>query len=137
MILFRYRVPERLASIMTKNTDKEISFEKEKFLENFQGMEDLAVEAISAFIETLPKLTSEIDAALNSKDMKALEKGAHTLKGAASNFYATNVCSRAYEIEKMAQSAAMDELELMCKLLKEELDVFVKDLKNLNGLGGK
>lgn len=107
---------------------KHKSFDQQTFMSNFQGIEDLAYEAITSFLTTLPTLNSAIEAALRAKNASDLELNAHTLKGAVSNFYAEQSRSLAFELEVMGKEKKLERAEETFLLLKEELKLLSIEL---------
>lgn len=112
------------------------SFDKVTFMTNFQGMEDLAHETIRSFLSTLPILLSAVEAAIQSKNAEELELSAHTLKGAASNFYAEPSRALAFQLEKMGHESSVDgadkvlaELKIAVTKLTADLNVLLNERK--------
>lgn len=91
---------------MSESEKQSVVFDQITFLANFSGMEDLAMETIRSFISTLPALIAAIDQAIQSGKARDLELSAHTLKGAASNFYAEGSKRLAWQLEKSVMKAA-------------------------------
>jgi len=103
---------------------------------NFVGMEDLATQAVEAFLQQQAALMGGIDRAISAKDAKALELAAHTYKGAVSNFCAEPTRSRAEALEGQGRRGSMDQVVATQAELKEEyrkleleLRAFVKERK--------
>jgi HPt (histidine-containing phosphotransfer) domain-containing protein len=91
--------------------------------------EELLCEIASIFLAEYPCLVDEIRTAVGSRDAKRLERAAHSLKGAVSNFGAQAATDAAYRLERMgrtqemAQAAeALDELLLQFQRLRPELE---------------
>jgi two-component system sensor histidine kinase/response regulator len=68
-------------------------------LDRVGGDEELLAEVAQLFLEDYPNSLREIDDALQRGDAKLLERAAHTLKGAASNFGADPVVEPALALE--------------------------------------
>ncbi|MBI4603638.1 MAG: Hpt domain-containing protein [Planctomycetes bacterium] len=75
----------------------------DEMLRRFDGDRDALNEVIQVFLEECPKLVSEVRAAVVAKDAGRLDRSAHTLKGAASNFSA-QAAALALELEGMGRS---------------------------------
>lgn len=112
---------------------KRIIFDCQTYMANFAGMEDLARETIKSFLNTLPKMLSDIQHAIEEKNSSDLELHAHTLKGAVSNFYAEPARLLAWELEKLGKNKNMQnatdlikDLVQELKLLENEFNLFLK-----------
>lgn len=65
---------------------------------------DLLAEVIAVFLETVPELLRELEAALSARDYREVERLAHGVKGAALNVHALRIRQRAAEVEASAQT---------------------------------
>ena len=63
-------------------------FDYEDFLERIDGDTVLLKEVLEIFLEDTPGLLADLDAGIKSKDMDAVERAAHSLKGSAANISA-------------------------------------------------
>ena len=107
-------------------------FDKDKFMSNFSGMEDLAKEIIQTFIDTVPTLTSSLEKAIRENKSKDLEISAHTLKGAVSNFHAESIRQKAWKLEELGKNGKFDNVETIYKELSEDLNQLLKELESLS-----
>jgi len=80
------------------------------------------------FLEECPHLVDEIRVALDRKDSKGVERGAHSLKGSASNLAAQMASEAALKLEGLARAgdllraeSALQEMELQLERLKPAL----------------
>jgi HPt (histidine-containing phosphotransfer) domain-containing protein len=85
------------------DSDKFSPFDQAAFLENFKGIESVALEIIAKFLDNLPTLIVDIEAAIAAKNPKQLEIAAHTLSGVVSNFYAKKSQDLAKELEQIGR----------------------------------
>ncbi len=99
-----------------------LPFDRQTFMENFQDMEDLAVEAIKSFLSTLPSLVAAIDDAVRSENAAELELAAHTLKGTVSNFYAEPSELLAWKLEQIGHARTTMNANKVFLELKVELE---------------
>ncbi len=112
------------------------SFDKNKFMLNFAGLEDIAKETITCFLDLLPNLVADIDKAIKSKNSKNFEIAAHTAKGAISNFYAENARLLAFELERKGRDNNFNDVDAIFNNLKQQLSHLDKELRIfLNTLG--
>lgn len=107
------------------------TFDKKAFIDNFQGMEDLAHDTIKIFLSTLPSLISEIEDAINSQNASKLNLTAHTLKGAVSNFYAEPSKLLAFKLEQLGHAQVMTDTEKIFFEMKTELERLRFSLESL------
>ena len=63
-------------------------FDYEDFLERIDGDTALLKEVLEIFLEDTPELFADLDAGIKNRDGEAVERAAHTLKGAAANISA-------------------------------------------------
>jgi PAS domain S-box-containing protein len=80
-------------------------------------------DLVDLFLEECPRLVDEIRVALDRKDAKAVERGAHGLKGCTSNLAAKMASEAALKLERLAHAgdllhaeSVLQELE--CQLLR-------------------
>jgi HPt (histidine-containing phosphotransfer) domain-containing protein len=80
-------------------------------------------DLVDLFLEECPRLVDEIRVALDRKDAKAVERGAHSLKGCTSNLAAKMASEAALKLERLAHAgdllhaeSVLQELE--CQLLR-------------------
>ena len=121
---FKPSVPLSVAPILSA------TFDRDSFSANFSGMEDLAQETILSFLTSLPKLLSEVEKALQTKNCAALELSSHTLKGALSTFFAEPTRELAWKLEQMGNTQSITDAEAVFQELKLHLDRLTKDLHN-------
>lgn len=81
---------ESLPMISVHNTDElhQPVFDYDDFLERMDGDRELLREVIEIFLEDAPAQLSALQDACRLADPAAMEKAAHTLKGAAANISA-------------------------------------------------
>jgi PAS domain S-box-containing protein len=85
-------------------------------------------DLVDLFLEECPRLVNEIRVALDRKDAKAVERGAHSLKGCTSNLAAKMASEAALKLERLAHAgdlvtaeSALPELEGQLVRLKPAL----------------
>jgi HPt (histidine-containing phosphotransfer) domain-containing protein len=106
-------------------------FDPEVVLDRVGGDEELLREITEIFLSESPELLDEIRAAVQSEDASRLERSAHTLKGAVSNFGAQAATQAALHLETLGRrrdlrdaSAALRSLELQFAALTPALEHF-------------
>ena len=93
----------------------------------------LLLEVIDIFIETGPAMLTAIRSALEAEDAQALEKTAHTLKGATGNFGAQAVVRSAAALEALGSSGSLTGARELLGDLERELDSMLAALKEIKG----
>lgn len=105
------------------------SFDRIKFMTNFQGIEDLAIETINSFLESLPQLVLALETAIHKMRADEIELAAHTLKGAISNFYAEPAQLAAWKLEHMSHGSDLPGMKVAFSNLKIELVRLERDFR--------
>jgi two-component system, sensor histidine kinase and response regulator len=95
------------------------------------GDRALLTEMIRLFAEDVPRSLDRIHAALDAGDAEVLRRAAHTLKGAAANFEATEVVRAARALEEIGHSGRMDESAAAWQTLTAEMDRLMARLTTL------
>jgi CheY-like chemotaxis protein/HPt (histidine-containing phosphotransfer) domain-containing protein/anti-sigma regulatory factor (Ser/Thr protein kinase) len=92
------------------------------------GDPKLLRDLVDLFLKECPHLVDEIRVALDRKDAKGVERGAHSLKGSASNLAAQMASEAAFKLEGLARArdllhaeSALQEMELQLERLKTAL----------------
>lgn len=98
-------------------------------LDRVGGDEELLVEVAQLFIEDYPNSVGEIEEALRSGDAKKLERAAHSLKGAASNFGADPVVKSALALEVAGRSGNLSTAQQDYASLSAALQSLHRDLE--------
>jgi CheY-like chemotaxis protein/HPt (histidine-containing phosphotransfer) domain-containing protein len=85
-------------------------------------------DLVDMSLEECPRLVDEIRVALNTKDAKGVQRGAHSLKGCTSNLAAKMASEAALKLERLAQvgdllgaESVLQELECQLEQLKPAL----------------
>ena len=82
---------------------EEAAYDRNAILEILDGDEELLRELVRVFLDDYPDHLAQIHQALDTSDAEQMERAAHTLKGAASNFSAAPVTDKALELENMGK----------------------------------
>jgi PAS domain S-box-containing protein len=78
-------------------------------------------DLVDLFLEECPRLVGEIRGALERKDAKAVQRGAHSLKGSTSNLAAQMASEAALKLERLAQAGDLGHAESVLQELEREL----------------
>jgi signal transduction histidine kinase/CheY-like chemotaxis protein len=80
----------------------------EALLERFLGDRSLLQAVAETFIEHLPVLLGDVDAAVAAGDLQALQRAAHSLKGSAGNFGYAPAFDAALRLEQLGQAGTQE-----------------------------
>ncbi len=98
-------------------------FNRESALARVGDDEELLSELVKIFLADYPSNVRDIEQALAQGNSKLLERAAHSLKGAVSNFGAEDVVNEAFALERMGRSGdlahANSNLERLCRVLRQ------------------
>jgi CheY-like chemotaxis protein/HPt (histidine-containing phosphotransfer) domain-containing protein len=78
-------------------------------------------DIVDLFLEEWPHLVDEIRLGLDRKDAKAVQRGAHSLKGSTSNLAAQMASEAALKLERLAGAGDLVEAESALQGLEREL----------------
>ena len=90
-------------------------------LASFGGDRELFRELVSLLVADYPEHLSKICQAVKQGDGEALERAAHTLKGAIGNFAVREPFSTAFELETMDREGQLQGSIEICDVLERQL----------------
>jgi len=103
-------------------------FDRQSLMDRVGGNEEILKNIIKLFLEETPKQLKEIETQLASGDVVAATNGAHSIKGSAGNFGATQMRETAYCLEQLCREKQIDkanntltELKVCFDTLKEHM----------------
>jgi CheY-like chemotaxis protein/HPt (histidine-containing phosphotransfer) domain-containing protein len=79
-------------------------------LARLDGNRKLLADMIGFFREDAPQLLNEIESAIAHGDVARVKRAAHSMKGLAASFEAERVISHARKIERLAETAQLEEI---------------------------
>jgi protein-histidine pros-kinase len=92
-------------------------FDWKKAVEQMEGREDLLKELVASFLVECENMKKLIRDAFCEEDQVALQRGAHTLKGAAGMFEASSTVDAAKQLETLAKEGRWEEAkDAWCRL---------------------
>jgi two-component system, sensor histidine kinase and response regulator len=116
----------------TKHPVSGDGFDSKGALDRVGGDVDLLKDIARVFLDDCPRSLEELRTAAARGDGRVVERVAHGLKGAASNFGAGCVVAAGFSIEQMGRAgklddfaAAMVRLEAACVELRGELEAMI------------
>ncbi|MFQ5964695.1 MAG: Hpt domain-containing protein [Candidatus Scalinduaceae bacterium] len=104
-------------------------FDKDEALKIIEDDEEFLKELAEMFINDSPELMSNIKEAVSSRNLKALEKSAHKLKGAVAYFGKKPVFKTALKLEMMSEQSRLDDVEEIYGILVREVERLVNALR--------
>ena len=102
--------------------------DRDALMTRLDGDGRLLAEIVDLFLQSSPQLVRDIKKALAAHDRKGLQRAAHTLKGAVSNFGARTVWAAALKMEKIGQSGNLSQGRQALSVLEKELGRLRKEL---------
>jgi len=98
----------------------------------------LLQELVEIFFAECPGLLAQIRAGVMDSNPETVERSAHTLKGALSNFGALRACEAARELEIRSREARLEDAAELCSRLDAEVAVACNALSDyLRGVKGE
>jgi len=86
-------------------------FDYDDFLDRIDGDVDLLKEVIEIFLEDTPGLLANLYSGIKRDDTKAVERAAHTLKGATANISAKRLQQLSHHVQRMLKKNGAAQLE--------------------------
>ena len=99
-----------------------------KALQNADGDEELLIELAGVFIAECPEMMRQARVAINARDARELQRTAHSLKGSAHLFAASEAGGAAFRLEEMGAEGDFRDVEDGWKLLCFEIDGLLAEL---------
>jgi two-component system sensor histidine kinase/response regulator len=114
-------MPEEETARETASSGGEV-FDRSAALDRLDGDEELLNELVSIFLEEYPEERSTMRRALNTEDWRTLERTAHALHGAMSNFCPEPVCETVRALEDAAQGEDPDEAKTALRRVERAIE---------------
>lgn len=111
---------------------KDLPFDREKARQLYVD-ERLIDEVLSKFVQRCAGLIEELWQAIQALDRPRIFRLAHTVKGSARNVFAIQIATAAFQLEKIHQTAAPQDLQGSWQTLRERFDDFLNFLEYRNG----
>jgi signal transduction histidine kinase/DNA-binding response OmpR family regulator/streptogramin lyase len=115
----------------TPRRSKRKVFDKDAALARVDGDERLLADMIAVFFDDYPRQIAALREAVSKQDPKSLERAAHSLRGALSNFGGTAAAEIAQDVERIARSGDLRTAEEICSQLDAELERLRRALSQL------
>jgi HPt (histidine-containing phosphotransfer) domain-containing protein len=105
---------------------------KHAVLDRIGGDESLLGEIAIIFLQEYPELMSEIRAAIASGDAARLERSAHSLKGAVSNFCVQSATQAAFQLETMGRRGELQSAPGALRALEQQITALGRALSSFS-----
>ena len=93
--------------------------------------DELMAETVQIFLEDCPAQLAAIETAVAGRDGVAIQRAAHSLRGAASNLWASGVVETARTLEHKAKAGDLDGIDEGTERVRSELQRLVSALTDL------
>lgn len=100
-----------------------------KAVETVQGDIGLLRDIVKTFLDECPKMLDGIQQSLRGRQLRDLQRAAHTLKGSMRYFGAKAAFDRAYELECQARDGKLQTADEILESLRSEIDRIKPDLQ--------
>jgi HPt (histidine-containing phosphotransfer) domain-containing protein len=114
---------------MTQSGGKAI-FDREVMLERLGGDDQLLDEVLNVFLEEAPDMMADLRGAVTGGDPSALERSAHSIKGALLNISADSPADLASRLEELGSAEQLDGTRLLLDDLEAEIDQLTRILQS-------
>jgi signal transduction histidine kinase/DNA-binding response OmpR family regulator len=108
-----------------------LALDRAALLNRVAGDEALLHELIALFLGDCPRMLGDVRTALAEKDPARLQRAAHTLKGAVSNFGATAAWDAAWRLEELGRNGRCPDAADGFAALEVEMDRLTQALADL------
>jgi len=103
--------------------DSDLILDHKTMLGSVENDLELLRELAEIFFAESPGLLAQIRAGVMESNPETIERSAHTLKGALSNFGALRACEAARELEIRCRKARLEDAAELCSRLDAEVAV--------------
>ena len=104
-------------------------FDYDDFLERMDGDMDLLKEVVEIFLEDAPNLVAALRLAVRAGNAEAMERAAHTLKGAAANISAKRLQQLSHIMQEMIKKGQIAHLERLFGDIETHYEVLDRVLR--------
>jgi two-component system, sensor histidine kinase and response regulator len=97
-------------------------FDRNAALDRVEGDSDLLREMAAVFLENCDAMLDDVRRAAASRDARALERGAHALKGCLANLAADEAWHAAAHVESLGREKDLDRVPEACSQLEQAVE---------------
>ena len=106
-------------------------FDRDAMLQRLGGDDALLAEVLALFVSECPEMLAQTERAISTRDAPALQRAAHTLKGALLNIAADPAADHARRLEVLGSRESMDDTPSVLEQLRRSLDSLQGELDDL------
>jgi HPt (histidine-containing phosphotransfer) domain-containing protein len=110
--------------------ERDVTFDREKFLSKFDGDLEVAAEIATIFIEDSARMLGAVRTAAETGDWKRLKEEAHSLKGTVGNMSAVRGYQLALDLEGVALRGDATEAGGKIAEIEGEMEALLTALKD-------
>ena len=107
-----------------------LAYEPQVMEELFEGIGDVVIKMLEAFLEDSPVYIDSLKQALQRGSAKNVRELAHTLKGSASNFGAINFLETAKIIEHLSKNQQLHQCDIYIEALVDDFNILKRDIED-------
>jgi len=105
-------------------------FDYDDFMERMDGDRDLLKEVIEIFLEDAPSLMEALRLAIRGGNKDAMERAAHTLKGAAANISAKGLHRLSSNMQEMIKKGEVAHIEYLLGKMETHYETLDRVLRS-------
>jgi len=115
-------IPAPTADEAKAGEDSGLLFNAQALLSQVGGDLEILREVVELFLEDAPGQLARVKQAVGAQDAQALQRTAHSLKGALSNFSASKAVEAALQLETMGRTRQMETADLVYAQLEQDVE---------------
>ena len=120
---------------MEEMRPREFLLDREAALERVDGMADVLCEIVRMFLDEYPVQLAEVRQGLSARDLDAMARSAHRLKGSLASLGAMNAADEAAGMEVAARTGNLTEVEAAWSDFEASLERVLPELEELAEVG--
>lgn len=109
-------------------SDDTIAFDAEELVRWYDNDLEAIEELVGLVQRDLPRYAETLEAAMEARDLTAVARAAHTIKGAVSNVCALRLCGVTEAVEQAARAGDMSRVDALRPSFRQHADDLVAAL---------
>jgi signal transduction histidine kinase/DNA-binding response OmpR family regulator/HPt (histidine-containing phosphotransfer) domain-containing protein len=114
--------PAPVAEALVAERPVETGFDEAVALDRVGGDRELLVEIAGIFLTEWPTWREQLRTAVAAKDVKAMQRAAHTIKGAVDSYGAKDAHQAAFRLERLGRDGSVADAEALCAELESHIE---------------
>jgi len=107
------------------------ALDQDRLLARVEGNFELMTDLVNLFLSESPAMLSRVRQAVEAGDARALERAAHSLKGALKSLSAGPAAEAAFRLETIGRGGGLDQAEAAFAELRQQIDRLEQELRHL------